>query len=129
MRRLLITTLLSAAVTLAIGFGGTAAQSAAHHNSSKARTDRHPRRGTIIANLVALSPTERGSVKVLNDVARVVAHRGVRGDAHLRFLLKPGRYKIKFTVQDLGGCFTFTTLHVRARRTTRITLPAPCNTY
>jgi hypothetical protein len=127
MHRLLIITIVSGALTLAVGCGTTAAQLSVRRDSPKVSTHSHPAKGTVLASLSDLGDSERGSLKVFNDADRLLAHHNVRGDSHLRFVLKPGRYKIKFTVQ--GGCFTLRTLRVRASRTTRVKLLAPCNTY
>jgi hypothetical protein len=119
----------SAALTLAVGCGTTAAQLSVRRDSPKVSTHGHPATGVVSASLSDLGGNERGSLKVFNDADRLVARHNVRGDGHLRFVLKPGRYKIKFTVRVLGGCFTLRTLRVRASRTTRVKLLAPCNTY
>jgi hypothetical protein len=127
MHRFLMVTIVSAALTLAVGCGTTAAQLAAHRDPSKVSAHGHPAKGAVIASLSDLGNSERGSLKVFSNADRLVAHRDVRGDAHLRFVLEPGGYKIRFTVEH--GCFSLRTVRVRASRTTRVKLLAPCNTY
>jgi hypothetical protein len=71
-------------------------------------------------------------VSVFNATGRLVANRDVRpGHGYFRFVLKPGRYKVKLaynrTVPDY--CPQKRAVRVRAKRTIQILFAPACGTY
>ena len=74
-----------------------------------------------------------GVVKVFNASGHVVARRDAHYPrAHFRFVLQRGRYKVQLKMKKRwvwGGCRYTKAVHVRAHRTSHVTLSQGCSDY
>ncbi|HEY1524043.1 MAG TPA: hypothetical protein VGF70_13600 [Solirubrobacteraceae bacterium] len=110
------------ALAIAAGCGASAAFATAEHRGSK---------GTIVGHVRFGSRRGSGVMKVFTATGRVVAHRDLRwGHSHFRFVLRPGRLRLKLNFTDGFACGPYNaTVRVRANRTTRVGWAEACGTY
>lgn len=128
--RFAVRSILGAAVALAMVCGSGAARLISGDNPKHS--------GTVLVSVEFYGNTGQGVVTVVtragHRVARHVLHQsvaGFQGVVHSKFVLKPGHYKVKLTphLRMWTECQTLTTVNVRARRTSEVSLGFPCAVY
>jgi hypothetical protein len=92
--------------------------------------------GEIAGRAYVLTRGASGVVKVFDASRRLVGRHEVRsGDAHFRFIVRPGSYKVKLKLRPPAKEWPLChanveNVHVRANRTRHVTLSQGCeNSY
>lgn len=122
MRRLAVGMIVAGAVAVLPATGCVAAAAMSRSDS-----------GTLAGQAVFAERGARGVVAIFNSAGRSVGRRDVRYPrGHFRFVLKPGRYKVKLELPKRWNsyCPHETTARVHANRATYVDLSQMCeNTY
>ena len=127
MHRLVVTTIVGAALLVGVGCGGTAAAVGSSRSGiSTITTKRDPGRGSVVGIVFFHNSAGHGVVSVFNATGRVVAHKKVSwSHSGFRFVLTAARYTLKLTPRRYWtayACFPQKTVRVRASHTTHVKL-------